>query len=113
MRDDPVRLKAINYFSSDKLPPSGTFPKRLAAAVARLRVVAAVKLGHTPSINNEQQRKTSAQRCRRMSKDEANKKAMALAKADPLFLEKTLREWALTIGCSGWVWSQNCLCGLK
>src|SRR5262249_17446577 len=36
----------------------------------------------------------------RMTRDEANDKAMELAKADPSFDQRSQREWAEAIGCS-------------
>jgi hypothetical protein len=38
--------------------------------------------------------------CHRLTSRQANEKAMKLAKNDPQFVNKTLREWASDIGCS-------------
>ncbi|MHB1422808.1 MAG: hypothetical protein ACYC3I_06360 [Gemmataceae bacterium] len=40
------------------------------------------------------------EKCRRMSADEANYKALELAKKDRLFVQRSQREWAKSIGCS-------------
>ncbi len=43
---------------------------------------------------------TAASSPKRMTAEEANKKAMELAKTDRFFVERSLREWAERIGCS-------------
>jgi hypothetical protein len=56
----------------------------------------------TPTSINQQNPEVQSRRVRqkRMSKGEANDKAMELAQADPSFVDRSAREWAGSIGCS-------------
>jgi hypothetical protein len=91
--------------------PHATFAKRLAVAVDLLRkaVSSARETSDTgmtphqtgePETNQDQLLDGEGSTRKRMSRAEANAKAMKLAEADDKFVFKTQREWAREIGCA-------------
>jgi hypothetical protein len=90
--------------------PHATFAKRLAVAAELLRKAVSAKetsdagrrvqRSEEHEGNREQGADSEISPRKRMTRDEANAKAMQLAEADHDFVNKTQREWAREIGCS-------------
>jgi hypothetical protein len=101
---------AHRYPEANMGMPHAIFAKRLTVAAELLRKAVSVRETHggrgvaqlTVEFEAQEKRQADSQSAtrKRMSRDEANEKAMMLAEADHEFVHKTLREWAAEIGCS-------------